>query len=102
MHAPFLLSQIIMPSLLLGIIIIMIIIIPQGKKVCFYCEFRSNIFLYELTFTYNVGVNEIMRFMLWNFTIWMHSQEHILPAMTGCTILILFLEISFTLFFMSF
>lgn len=43
-----------------------------------------------------------MRFMFLNFTTWMHSQEHILPAMTGCTILILFLEISFTLFFISF
>jgi len=75
-----------MPSLLLGIIII----IPHGEKVCFYYEFRSNIFLYKLTFTYNVGVNEITRFMLWNFTIWMHSQEHILPAMTGCTVLFYF------------
>lgn len=72
------------------------------EKVYFYYEFRSNIYLYKLTFTYNVGVNEIMRFMSWNFTIWMHLQEHILLAMSGCTVLILLLEISFTLFFMSF
>jgi len=72
------------------------------EKACFYYEFTSNIFLYKLTFTYNVGVSEIMRFMLRNFTIWIHSQEHILPAMTGCTVLILFLEISFTLLFMPF
>ena len=98
MHVPFLLSQIMMSSLLLGIYYYY----SSWKKVCFYYELRSNIFLYQLTFTYNVGVNEIMRFMLWNFTIWMHSQGHIFPAMTGCTTLILFLEISFTLFFISF